>query len=125
MKCPCCVSLVCDSDTICACCGTSLMPARRRAARERAIAETSPWAYLFAAMCGIIPVVSLGGAIPVAVGLGGAFACLGVARADGVSCSLRFVVGLAITAACWAVVLTLAVEMHPHVRYNLEKLLHG
>lgn len=125
MKCPGCMSLVCDIDDVCACCRTYLVPARRRAARERAIAETAPWAYLFAAMCAIIPVLTFGGAIPVGIGLGGAFACLGVARAEGVSNSLRFVVGLMITAACWAIILTLAVEFVPQVRGNFFKLVSG
>src|SRR6187455_417393 len=38
------------------------------------------WAWVFAVACGIIPVLTLGGAIPAAIGFGGAAGCVGTAR---------------------------------------------
>ena len=41
------------------------------------------WAWLFVIGCVLIPVLALGGAIPGAIGGGGAFACYSIARDSG------------------------------------------
>jgi hypothetical protein len=92
MKCPSCFSLNADSDTECVFCHS---PLRRRAA------TTPEWAYLFVVLCGAIPVISLGGAIPAVIGGGGAGLCLTVARAHSWSKGLRMFLCLGITVVAW------------------------
>ena len=64
-----------------------------------------PWAWAFAVACGIIPVLTLGGAIPGAIGFGGAGACIGVARNDKMPVEARVLTCAAITVACWVLVM--------------------
>lgn len=59
------------------------------------------WAWVFAVACGIIPVLTLGGAIPGAIGFGGAGGCVSVARDDSRSVGARVGICSAITAGCW------------------------
>ena len=59
------------------------------------------WAWVFAASCGIIPFLTLGGAIPGAIGFGGAGGCMSTARNRSLPLGIRFVVCLAITIGCW------------------------
>jgi len=66
------------------------------------------WVWLFAAACIAIPVLSLGGAIPGAIGVGGAFYCVAVARQSGKTTRRKLVHCAAATAACWALFLGLA-----------------
>jgi hypothetical protein len=53
----------------------------------------------------LIPIVTLGGAIPGGLGGGGAFACHAVARDASKSVPLRLGICAAITAGCWLVFL--------------------
>lgn len=75
--------------------------------------ETSPtppipiWAWGFAAACGIIPFITLGGAIPGAIGFGGAGGCIAVARNPGMSLGARVAACVAITVCCWGLVIAL------------------
>lgn len=66
-----------------------------------------PWAWLFAAACGIIPILTLGGAIPGAIGFGGAGACIGVARNDKMPVEARVATCAGITVVCWVLVILL------------------
>jgi hypothetical protein len=124
MKCPHCLALNCATDAVCFSCKSSLAPARRAAALEKVKAATPQWAYLFAALCGAIPVVTLGGAIPVVVGLGGAGACMTVSRTYSVPAALRFLVCLGITAVAWLILVAVIVELNPHAKASLYKMLH-
>jgi hypothetical protein len=63
-----------------------------------------PWAWIFAVACGILPVLTLGGAIPGAIGFGGAGGCIAVARNDQLSIPARIAACAGITAACWLLV---------------------
>jgi hypothetical protein len=65
------------------------------------------WAWIFAVACGIIPVLTLGGAIPAGIGLGGAGACIGVARNASMPLVTRVATCIAITVACWGGVILL------------------
>ncbi len=65
------------------------------------------WTWIFVVACGIIPVLTLGGAIPGAIGFGGAGGCIGVARSASMSVGARAAVCVAITAICWALVIAL------------------
>lgn len=63
-----------------------------------------PWAWVFAVACGVLPVLTLGGAIPGAIGFGGAAGCIGVARNPDMPVAARVGICVAITAGCWVVV---------------------
>jgi hypothetical protein len=92
MKCPNCWTVNAATDVACISCGA---PVRRPPA------EIPQWAYFFAVLCGIIPVLTLGGAIPVMVGVGGAGGCIKVARSAAMPLVVRLFLCVAITAACW------------------------
>ena len=59
------------------------------------------WAWVFAVACGIIPVLTLGGAIPGAIGFGGAGGCIAVARDPSKPVAVRVALCVGITALCW------------------------
>jgi hypothetical protein len=65
------------------------------------------WAWIFAVACGIIPVLTLGGAIPGAIGFGGAGGCISVARNTSMSVESRVAGCIAITVSCWALVIVI------------------
>lgn len=68
--------------------------------------EKSPipaWAWVFAIACGAIPVITLGGAIPGALGFGGAAGCVSVARDPDKPVGTRVAICAVITGACWLV----------------------
>jgi hypothetical protein len=66
-----------------------------------------PWAWAFAVACGIIPVLTLGGAIPGAIGFGGAGGCIAVGRNDQMSVAARLAACAGITVGCWVLVVLL------------------
>jgi hypothetical protein len=65
------------------------------------------WAYLFAGACGIIPILTLGGAIPAVIGFGGASSCIAVARNRDMDPGLRVGLCAGITLGCWAIMLVI------------------
>src|SRR5258708_4252911 len=97
MKCPNCLHLNAATDVFCLRCGAPL-PVSSAALP---VSVTPQWAYLFAVFCGIIPVISLGGAIPIVLGVGGAGACLAVSRRASLPTVLRLLACLGITLGCW------------------------
>jgi hypothetical protein len=103
MKCPSCLALNAPDDEVCGSCGRSLDRAGRteRAEAAEKLRSTPGWAFFFAAMCGIIPVVTLGGLIPVGVGVAGVSACLAVGRATSLPAILRVLFSILIVGACW------------------------
>ncbi len=73
-----------------------------------AIPETPShrWVWLFVALCLAIPVVTLGGAIPGAIGAGGAYLCYGIARSENdQSTQTRVGLCVMITFASWGLLL--------------------
>ena len=60
-----------------------------------------PWAWIFAVLCGIIPIVTLGGAIPAAIGFGGASGSIAVARSDSMTTFPKIFTCSVITFCCW------------------------
>jgi hypothetical protein len=99
MKCPRCYALMAPGDAACLTCGGSSAIASRAAGLNGT--STPAWVYLFAVACGLIPVVALGGVIPMGLGFGGASSCLAVARATSVPLILRLFACIGITIASW------------------------
>lgn len=66
-----------------------------------------PWAWVFVTACGIIPVLTLGGAIPGAIGFGGAGGCVAVARNPGMPLAARVGICVGITVVCWSLTFVL------------------
>src|SRR5947208_10871853 len=99
MKCPRCYALNSSADLACSGCGVSLDAVRRAAAPVPA------WAYLFAGACGLIPIVALGGLIPIILGVGGAGSCMTIARSTSVPGVLRFFGCVLVTGFSWALFL--------------------
>ena len=69
--------------------------------------STPVWGWAFVIACVAIPVVSLGGAIPGAIGGAGAFACYRAARQPGTSTTTRLAICTAIAIGCWTVFIAL------------------
>lgn len=59
------------------------------------------WSYAFSAACFAIPLVTLGGAIPVALGFGAGAACQAIAKDANKSIGARVVLCAVVTAAAW------------------------
>jgi hypothetical protein len=79
--------------------------------KERPRPPIPPWAWIFVVACGIIPVLTLGGAIPTGIGVGGAAACLNAARNQSWPVAGRVVLCAVITIGCWAAVIILLREL--------------
>jgi hypothetical protein len=112
-----------DTDEFCSGCRAPLAPVRQAAVREQKLAATPQFAYLFAATCGAIPIATLGGVIPLVLGLGGAGLCMGIARAYSVPTSLRFIACLGITVVCWLVFITIVISMFPEAKKRFDSML--
>jgi hypothetical protein len=65
------------------------------------------WSWAFCGACLAIPVVTLGGGIPAALGVGGASACASVAKKPDLSVAARVAIFGAVTAAAWGLLLAL------------------
>jgi len=102
MKCPGCLYLNMDGEPYCFHCGTRL---------PDPVSPTPQWGYFFAVVCGIIPVVTLGGCVPIFLGFGGASGCLAVSRRASIPTVLRLLVCVAITGFCWLLLLALLAAM--------------
>lgn len=63
------------------------------------------WAWVFIVACLAIPVVAVGGAIPVVIGMLGAFTCRGIAVDDDRSTAVNVGLSLGVTVLAWAVFL--------------------
>ena len=60
------------------------------------------WAWPFIIACAVIPVVTLGGALPAAIGFGGAGGAMSISRFSKWSKAARISACAALTVACWA-----------------------
>ena len=68
-----------------------------------------PWGWAFAAGCGLMPVATLGGAIPGAIGFGGAGACIGFARDAKRPAATRILICSSILVGVWSFFFALVV----------------
>lgn len=62
------------------------------------------WAWFFVIACGILPALTGGGALPAAHGVGGAAACLTIAKKNDWRTTTPLVACSGVTTGCWAVV---------------------
>jgi hypothetical protein len=63
------------------------------------------WAWIFAVGCAILPVLTLGGAIPGGVGFGGAAGCVAAARDSRMPMGVRIAICTLIVLAAWGIVI--------------------
>ena len=95
MKCTSCRTILGATETVCVVCGA---PVRRDTKKSTVVPG---WAYFFAVACGAIPVISLGGFVPVLLGVGGASACVKVSSSESLPGALRLLSCIGITIGCW------------------------
>jgi hypothetical protein len=95
MKCIHCNALMSPGDAKCVACGGAPYAGP-------AITTVPIYAYFFAIACGLIPAVALGGLIPIALGIGGAGACIKLSSTGSLPAPMRFAACVVITVVCWA-----------------------
>ncbi len=82
------------------------MSEEHQVAEESQATEKKPcipgWAWIFVVGCVLIPIVTLGGAIPGAIGGGGAFGCVSIARDPSKPVATRVILCSVVTGICWA-----------------------
>lgn len=74
-----------------------------------AFTDLPAWAWVFVIGCIAIPVVTLGGAVPGALGLGGAAACANLSKRAGWGTGVRVLACSAVAGGAWFVFLAFAV----------------
>jgi len=72
-------------------------------------APAPAWAYIFAAACMGIPLVTLGGAVPMGLGFGGAAGCMSIARNQTMSIGARLGLCALVTVGAWVALAVLLV----------------
>jgi len=72
------------------------------------------WAWPFIAACVLMPVATLGGVVPILLGVGGAAGCTSVAQRQSAAPLVRIMVCVSITIFCWALLVTFMVQLHRH-----------
>lgn len=68
------------------------------------------WVWIFVVLSLLIPIVSMGGALPAVFGMGGACACIGLSKQP-IPAAVRILACTAVTAAAWILWLVLIVVM--------------
>jgi len=103
MKCFKCLTLNGPDDDRCIACGHPLDRAGliARMDKTETARNTPGWVYFFATLCAAIPIVALGGLIPIGIGVGGVSACLAVGRTSSLPGIIRLMGCIGITVACW------------------------
>ena len=86
-------------------------PAKPKQGLKEAFSGLPPWAWLFVAGCLALPIVNLGGAIPGALGFGGAAGCASVAKKAEWDTAPRVLVCALITGGVWVLFFGLAVAV--------------
>ncbi len=67
------------------------------------------WAWIFIVACIAVPIITLGGALAGAIGFGGAYVCLDIARRSAWQTRRRVVVSAGVTLLCYALLVLLLV----------------
>ena len=120
MKCFKCMTLNGPDDDNCVSCGYSLGRAELIAKLEKdeKIRNTPAWVYFFATCCGAIPIVALGGIIPIGIGVGGVSACLAVGRASSLPGVIRLMACIGVTIACWILFVVSMMAIAKAIRHH-------
>lgn len=80
-------------------------------------AEKVPWwAWIFAAACAAIPIVTLGGAFPAGIGFGGAAGCVAASKLRNLPVAARIGACAGIAVGCWAGLFLLLAAIGPRRR---------
>jgi hypothetical protein len=70
------------------------------------------WAWIFMVLCILIPILTLGGAIPALLGFGGASGCAMIAKKRTLSFKSKLTLCLSITVISWVLTILLIVFVH-------------
>lgn len=86
---------------------------KERAAKQRSAAaielKDQPfWCWIFAFACFVIPIISLGGLIPGAIGGGGGATVIAIYRNDALDSGTQFWMSIAVVVGCWTIFIMLA-----------------
>jgi hypothetical protein len=84
-------------------------PSKPKQGLKETFGGLPPWAWVFVVGCIALPVVNLGGAIPGALGFGGAAACANVAKKKDWETAPRVLVCALIAAGVWLLYIGFAV----------------
>jgi hypothetical protein len=76
---------------------------------KKCFSDMPPWAWIFVGGCILIPIVTLGGALPMALGVGGAAGCGSIARKTSMPTFGRVALCAGVTLLCWGLVAALVV----------------
>ncbi len=77
-------------------------PSRPVETGGEALPEVPRWGWGFVLACAIIPVLTVGGLVPVVIGVAGATSCYRISRDGTVPPRGRMLRCAGVTAACWA-----------------------
>jgi Fas apoptotic inhibitory molecule (FAIM1) len=69
------------------------------------------WAWAFVVACAIIPVVALGGCLPILIGIGGAAGCVTLARDPKRALGMRLALCSGIVVLCWGAFIVLVASL--------------
>lgn len=79
------------------------------------------WALILIAVCLFIPLFTLGGALPAAIGLTGAYVCAVIARRPNWTAARRAGLSIGVTVACWGLLLVfLNTVLNGRTLFNAE-----
>ena len=87
------------------------------------------WAWIFAAACFVIPVFTIGGAIPTAIGAFSGLGILGISRKPGFNTRKKVILCSLVTGSAWTVFLVFLFSLaalqakHPQLEQPLNKVL--
>lgn len=76
------------------------------------------WAWVFIIACVAIPVITLGGAIPMGIGAGGAAGVYSIARDESRSTQSRVIISAVIAVIAWAIFLAFIAFIVPSLLDN-------
>jgi hypothetical protein len=86
-------------------------PVKQKQTLKQAFSDLPAWAWVFVVACLALPVVNLGGAIPGALGFGGAAGCANVAKKTDWEGAPRVLVCALITGGVWTLFFAFAVAV--------------
>jgi hypothetical protein len=70
------------------------------------------WSWIFMIACCLIPIITLGGALPALIGFGGAFACAKIGRSHIRKTAIKVLISSAVLLASWILFAVFLIVMH-------------